>query len=272
MRHPLLKPFALMVISALAPHVNASAPAGFTGLCSLDESCAVEASTFVAFGADDDFVYRTLSGNFVCTGETFNLPSSPSNAYCLALAPTDHSAAASNAGDQEVEPTIDQPASGTYAIVSRSSSKALSINNTALEEGLPVQQNFEQKPHQLWSVRLLDDGYYSITALNSDLALEVMDWNTNDGAKLVQLPWINSWNQHWAIEPTGEGFVQIKSRFADKVLDVYEMNQEHNGNVRTWTYWGGDNQQWRLVKIATTKEKVISDNVLSEHHHNTESP
>ncbi len=236
-----------------------AAPEGFTTICTLDESCAVETSTLVAFGQQDRFVYRTLSGNFVCNGKTFGLDlKATTEGACLVLDPSllaqSSSSSSSGVPLEAVAGKRLQP--GTYAIVSRSSGKALAVDGGSTDDGaVLVQQNFTESPHQLWQIDDLGNGYYSIKAMHSGKTLETQDLSTRDGAKLQQLPWMNSWDQHWIIQPLNGGFFRIGSRYSNQTLDVYEMNQRDNGPVCLWTFWGGDNQQWRLIEIAPNRTK-----------------
>lgn len=49
----------------------ANRPAGFVTICSEGKTCTVAAATNVAFGRADKFIYKTLSGSFVCNEVTF---------------------------------------------------------------------------------------------------------------------------------------------------------------------------------------------------------
>ena len=49
----------------------ANRPAGFVTVCSEGKTCTVAAATNVAFGRADKFIYKTLSGSFVCNEATF---------------------------------------------------------------------------------------------------------------------------------------------------------------------------------------------------------
>jgi cytochrome c551/c552 len=235
---------------------HASTPEGFTTICTLDESCAVDSSTLVAFGHEDTFSYRTLSGNFICNGSTFGVVGKVNSAAtCLTLDPSVVSTASSSSssGAANKEAVAGQLASGLYAIVSRSSGKALAVAGGSAEDGaLLVQQNFAGEAHQLWKVEDLGNGYYSITAQHSDKTLDLQDFTNKDGVKLQQNPWMNSWDQHWVIQKLNGGYFRITSRQSNQALDVYEMNKKDGGPVCLWTYWGGDNQQWRFLPVATT--------------------
>lgn len=46
-------------------------PAGFVKICGNQESCTLPTTANVAFGGNNRFRYRILSGTFVCNAETF---------------------------------------------------------------------------------------------------------------------------------------------------------------------------------------------------------
>jgi hypothetical protein len=67
---------------------------------------------------------------------------------------------------------------------------------------------------------------------------------------------MNSWDQHWNIQSLSGGFYRITSRQSHQSLDVYEMNRHDSGTVCLWTFWGGENQQWRLIPVSTTTQEA----------------
>jgi|GEM_PF-2043246 hypothetical protein len=252
MRH---KAFLAAIAMTLGSLAQAAPPEGFVSICTLDESCAVEASTLVAFGQQDRYSFRTLSGTFICSGKTFGLEGKvSSDATCMIL---DSNLLGTASSSSSSGVTLDDKAvtsikSGIYAIVSRSSGKALAIQDGSDRDGaLLVQQDFRGEPHQLWRIESLEEGFYSISASHSGKSLDILDLNNRDGAKLQQQPWMNSWDQHWSLQPMAGGFYRIGSRHTNQALDVYEMNRHHGGPVCLWTFWGGENQQWRLIEVST---------------------
>ena len=67
-------PSVLMAMGALAAAdsaVAANRPSGWTTICSENQTCSVAANTNVAFGRADQFIYKVLSGTFVCNQTTF---------------------------------------------------------------------------------------------------------------------------------------------------------------------------------------------------------
>jgi len=72
---------AAALIAATATAFAASnRPSGFTTICSIGETCSVSASTNVAFGAADLFVFKVLSGTFTCSVATFGSDPNPAKA------------------------------------------------------------------------------------------------------------------------------------------------------------------------------------------------
>ena len=65
----LLLPLLLTAIAATA--FAANRPSGFTTICNEGHTCSVAANTNVAFGRADHFVFKVLSGSFVCSEATF---------------------------------------------------------------------------------------------------------------------------------------------------------------------------------------------------------
>ncbi len=67
-KHLLIGLSAVVLASTVSA---ANRPAGYKTLCNEGKTCSVSASTNVAFGRADKFVYKVLSGSFVCSEATF---------------------------------------------------------------------------------------------------------------------------------------------------------------------------------------------------------
>ncbi len=65
--------FLLAAAALVAAGVTLAAnrPSGYTTICNEGKTCAVPASTNVAFGRADQFRFQVLSGSFVCSEATF---------------------------------------------------------------------------------------------------------------------------------------------------------------------------------------------------------
>ncbi len=63
---------AIGVVAAAGSAHAANRPSGYVTICSQNQTCpAVAANTSVAMGRADQFIYKTLSGTFVCNAATF---------------------------------------------------------------------------------------------------------------------------------------------------------------------------------------------------------
>jgi pectate lyase C len=70
---------ALLVVSADL-YAASNRPSGYVTICKSGETCTVSASTNVAFGAADKFVYKVLNGTFSCSVATFGSDPNPAKA------------------------------------------------------------------------------------------------------------------------------------------------------------------------------------------------
>lgn len=62
---------ALGVTLAASTAFAANRPSGYTTICNENQTCSVPANTNVAFGRADHFIFKVLSGSFVCSQTTF---------------------------------------------------------------------------------------------------------------------------------------------------------------------------------------------------------
>ena len=223
------------------------APKGYLSICTYGSSCAVTKPSLVAFGSHGDYAYRVINGSFLCSERTFNrAPSSPSAANC--------SVATTKASAPAAPKTLAADLStGDYAIISRHSGKALELD----AKGTFHQTPYIGKPSQHFSLVKREDGYFTI-ANAAGQSLEVEDWSTSDGAKIASTTPSESLNQQWSIEDADAGYLSIASRFSGKALDLFGMNTHNNAQVRLWTYWGGKNQQWQLIRLSDEGTAEIS--------------
>jgi hypothetical protein len=63
--------FALGMTMIAGDALAANRPSGYTTICSEGRTCSVSASTNVAFGRADRFIFKVLNGSFVCSEATF---------------------------------------------------------------------------------------------------------------------------------------------------------------------------------------------------------
>jgi predicted nucleic acid-binding Zn ribbon protein len=49
----------------------------------------------------------------------------------------------------------------------------------------------------------------------------------------------------------GSGYYRIEGRQSGKVLDVANQSTSNGANVQIYSYWGGQNQQWRVESVGS---------------------
>lgn len=74
----LLATCALVSFSAVV--MAAKPPSGYVTICKLGQTCSVSQPTNVAFGANDKYVYKVLTGSFSCSVATFGSDPIPGKA------------------------------------------------------------------------------------------------------------------------------------------------------------------------------------------------
>lgn len=70
----------VVVVAASSSYADGDNPSGYASLCSSGDVCSVPAGTKVAFGASGRFVFKVLSGRFICTAATFGADPVPGSA------------------------------------------------------------------------------------------------------------------------------------------------------------------------------------------------
>lgn len=261
--------------SLQAQDLAASEPLSYTTLCTKDENCSVSRASIVGYGNEQNKIYRTLAGAFICNAASFGLSEDSSNhssskaessaavdaePYCFTpntgAAQTSAQSAASLNAPSNLDwlyPLVEDGVK--FAIVSMASGKALTRMADSDDELVVVQSDFNQGDNQLWTFKPLDSGYYAITSSDEEVAIGLDGWSRDEGTELRAKDWINSWHQQWSLHSSENHLAVISSRFSGKVIDVYEMNNFDQGAVRAWTYWGGENQLWLILPLfeATSK-------------------
>ncbi|QSB12745.1 RICIN domain-containing protein [Natronosporangium hydrolyticum] len=91
------------------------------------------------------------------------------------------------------------------------------------------------------------DGYHRIVARHIGMAVEVFEWNPENGAQIVQWTDLNSANQQWRVDELGGDVVTFTNRFSGKALDLWEWSTADGARISQYDPTGGTNQQWRMV-------------------------
>ncbi|MEC0169279.1 RICIN domain-containing protein [Paenibacillus graminis] len=103
-------------------------------------------------------------------------------------------------------------------------------------------------------------GTYKILSKASEMALDVADVSTADGALVQQREYAGGNNQRWTISDAGSGYVNIVNTASGKGLDVINGSTADGAGVQQWalTGTGGYNQQWKLEAVGGGYYKVVN--------------
>lgn len=233
---------------------SANSPKGYTVICDYGQTCAVAKPNLVAFGHRGQYAFKIMNGAFLCNERAFNrtnFSSLNNDANNASSQPSCSVAVKIYRQNINAVQSASELTDGAYAIISRHSQKALTLSKTGELQQAP----YTGAANQHFIITKRNDGYFAIAAKNKK-ALEIKDWQTDDGAQITTGIAADSWNQHWLISDSDTHYVSIASRFNGKSLDLFELNTNNSAQVRLWTYWGGNNQQWQLIPAKPPKDDI----------------
>ena len=101
-----------------------------------------------------------------------------------------------------------------------------------------------------------NNGYYSITSPESELAFDVEGGSLSNGAQIILWQEHDGCNQDWVIEPNGNEEYTIISRCSGKVLDAKNSN-----DLISYERNSGKNQRWVLARVSDNEDRIIEDGV-----------
>ena len=144
---------------------------------------------------------------------------------------------------------------GTYRLVTKSSSKAITVKDGALSYTGDLQMaDVKTTNSQSFAIKYEDDGYYSITNPATGLAFDVKGAKTANSTHVGVFQPHGNCNQDWTFEKDSDGYYTIISRCSGRVLDATSLN-----NVVIFDNHGGDNQKWELVEVGEIEEKNLEE-------------
>ena len=88
------------------------------------------------------------------------------------------------------------------------------------------------------------EGCYSITHVQSNKALEVVQASASDGGDIS----IGATSRQWPFMAINNGYYRIVNRNSGKDLDVWEQAIIALAEIKQCGYWGGENQEWGLTR------------------------
>ncbi len=91
------------------------------------------------------------------------------------------------------------------------------------------------------------NAWYVLVNRHSGKAMDVYNWSTSDGARIVQWTRGDGANQQWQFVDSGGGYYRLRSRHSGKVLDVSSRSTADGAQIIQWADGNGTNQQFRLA-------------------------
>lgn len=159
------------------------------------------------------------------------------------------------ANGEDVQPYI----SGSYGVVNQSSGLALSGKDGSTADLTEIVVSaYSKRDDQLWSVTRIpsdtggDFSYYFIRNSKSNQALDDLNWNIEEGGKVIAYGSSSSGVQQWTFEYDGEGWFHIRNKQSALYLESNGADapilQKERADIAA--------QRWRLVPAEAKYETV----------------
>lgn len=104
-----------------------------------------------------------------------------------------------------------------------------------------------------WHVTYLGDGYYSIRAKHSDMALNLYNGSYKGYANAQQYPFVsNDAASMWMLKDAGNGSFYIVNKNG-LFLDIYAASVANGTNIGGWCGNSSDAQKWKFVAVNGTQ-------------------
>ncbi|WP_162198218.1 LamG-like jellyroll fold domain-containing protein [Geofilum rubicundum] len=162
----------------------------------------------------------------------------------------------------DIQPVID----GRYVLVNRHSGLVMEVANGATNAGANLQQGINNGAiYQQWNVRPVDSrvggdfSYFSMTAVHSGKAPDILNWSLNNGGNIIVWDDVKGVNQQWYLDYAEDGWFYIRSRHSAKCLEIANSSSSAGANIQQWDKDGGANQQWRFLPIDAPVEFEAPD-------------
>ncbi len=124
------------------------------------------------------------------------------------------------------------------------------VQGASTENGASVQlQRINGAENQKWTVKYLGDGYYSIRAKHSDMALNLDGMAYKGNPNVQQHPFEDGDDASvWIIKDSGDGNFYIINK-CGRFLDVLDGNFIDGTNIGGWTGNSSDAQKFKFVAV-----------------------
>jgi hypothetical protein len=124
---------------------------------------------------------------------------------------------------EDIQPVIN----GKYILVNRMSGKVMAVPLASTTAGTYLKQYANTAATSMqWNVTPVDTrvggdfSYFTITNVNSSMAIDVLNFSLDDGAAVEQWTDNKNSNQQWYFDYVGDGWFYIRSRQSAKCLEV----------------------------------------------------
>lgn len=112
---------------------------------------------------------------------------------------------------------------------------------------LPVSSGWIGAPAQ-WK-QSHGNGYVLVNAASGQ-GPTIPSASTSEGTYLVQWPYTIKMDEVWLPVSVGGGYYYLQSLLDGQVMDNPTSTGYNNGSkILQWPYWGGTNQQWKIVPV-----------------------
>lgn len=154
---------------------------------------------------------------------------------------------------------------GVYQICSSTDTNyGLSIDSNSMYDSARIHlwELDSSNPFSFFKIEYLENGYYQITNIGSQKAMDVNQGSSLPGTIVQQYTSNQSYAQQWKIIPAGENSYYLISRCNNLYLDL-RMNVATNGSIiQTYSSNNSSAQKWHLVlKEAFSNDKSDSFNL-----------
>lgn len=94
--------------------------------------------------------------------------------------------------------------------------------------------------------------------LYNRLSGKVADLNVSSG-NVIQYTNYNNLNQQWRISSVGGGYYRVSPLSnLDVAFDIEGQSINNGASLKTWSYWGGDNQQFQFNDLGNGYYSIIN--------------
>ena len=159
----------------------------------------------------------------------------------------------------DIQPVIN----GKYILVNRNSGKVVEVAGGSITTGASIRQNaYASATYQQWNVTPVDSrvggdfSYYTMTAVNTGFAMDLLNWSLSNGGGLIVWDDVKGGNQQWYLEYASDGWFYIRNRHSGKCLDVSGSSTANTAVLNHWDFLGRTSQQWRLIPVGAPVEFV----------------